>query len=189
MYRSTQSLIWKAWGQIHFVCPNSPDIRQLTQHIYPIFYKWICWPVLNKGFPGGTSSKDSAHQYRRHKRHQFDPWVGKIPWKTAWQPTLVFLPGESHGQRSLVGHDWNHLTCRHTFNSLQFWWLIAEKEDAWRTRARPTVSAKEEIKQCETRHWKPTPWVNTEPMMLTVLGINLIITDTSWAYTMCQALW
>ena len=32
-----------------------------------------------------------------------DIWVGKIPWRTAWQPTPVFLPGESHGQRSLVG--------------------------------------------------------------------------------------
>ena len=34
---------------------------------------------------------------------QCDPWVGKIPWRRAWQPTLVFLPGESHGERSLVG--------------------------------------------------------------------------------------
>ena len=33
----------------------------------------------------------------------FDPWVGKIPWKRAWLPTPVFLPGEFHGQRSLVG--------------------------------------------------------------------------------------
>ena len=32
-----------------------------------------------------------------------DPWVGKIPWGRAWQPTPVFLPGESHGQRNLVG--------------------------------------------------------------------------------------
>jgi len=38
---------------------------------------------------------------RRHKRFQFDYWIGKIPWKRAWQPTPVFLPGESHGQRSL----------------------------------------------------------------------------------------
>ena len=35
-------------------------------------------------------------------RSGFDPLVGKIPWRRAWQPTLVFLPGESHGQRSLV---------------------------------------------------------------------------------------
>ena len=33
-----------------------------------------------------------------------DPWVGKIPCRRAWQPTLVFLPGESHGQKSLVGY-------------------------------------------------------------------------------------
>ena len=37
------------------------------------------------------------------KRCGFDPWVGKIPWRRAWQPTPVFLPRESHGQRSLVG--------------------------------------------------------------------------------------
>ena len=34
---------------------------------------------------------------------QFDPWVGKIPWRRKWQPTPVFLPGKSHGLRSLVG--------------------------------------------------------------------------------------
>ena len=32
-----------------------------------------------------------------------DPWVGKIPWKRKWQPTPVFLPGKSHGQRILAG--------------------------------------------------------------------------------------
>ena len=32
------------------------------------------------------------------------PWVGKIPWSRAWQPTSVFLPGESHRQRSLAGY-------------------------------------------------------------------------------------
>ena len=34
----------------------------------------------------------------------FDPWMGKIPWKRAWQPTSVSLPGEPHGQRSLAGY-------------------------------------------------------------------------------------
>ena len=37
-------------------------------------------------------------------RHGFDPWVGKFPWGRAWQPTPVFLPGESHGERSLMGY-------------------------------------------------------------------------------------
>ena len=55
------------------------------------------------GFPGGASGKEPACQCRRHKRSGFDPWVGKIPWRRAWQPTPVFLPGESHRQRSPVG--------------------------------------------------------------------------------------
>ena len=39
----------------------------------------------------------------------FDPWVGKIPWKRKWHPTLVFLPGKSHGQRNLVAYSpWGH---------------------------------------------------------------------------------
>ena len=33
-----------------------------------------------------------------------DPWVSEIPWRRAKQPTLVVLPGESHGQRSLAGY-------------------------------------------------------------------------------------
>ena len=37
-------------------------------------------------------------------QYGLDPWVGKIPWKRAWQPTPGFLPGESPGQRSLVGY-------------------------------------------------------------------------------------
>ena len=38
------------------------------------------------------------------RRPGFNPWVGKIPWRRKWQPTPAFLPGESHGQRSLVGY-------------------------------------------------------------------------------------
>ena len=43
------------------------------------------------------------------KRCRFDPWIRKICWRRAWQPTPVFLPGESHGQRSLAGYSlWGH---------------------------------------------------------------------------------
>ena len=38
------------------------------------------------------------------RRPGFSPWVEKIPWRRAWQPTPIFLPGESHEQRSLVGY-------------------------------------------------------------------------------------
>ena len=43
-------------------------------------------------------------QCRRPKRCGLDPWVGKIPWRKKWQPTPVFLPGESRGQRSLANY-------------------------------------------------------------------------------------
>ena len=53
--------------------------------------------------PGG---KESACQGRRCG---FDPWVRKIHWREKWQPTRVFLPGESHGQRNLAGYSrWGH---------------------------------------------------------------------------------
>ena len=54
------------------------------------------------GFPG-THRKEPASNAGRCRRRRFDPWVWKILWRRAWQPTLVFLSGESHGQRSLVG--------------------------------------------------------------------------------------
>ena len=37
-------------------------------------------------------------------RRGFDRWLGTIPWRRAWQPTPVFLPGEFYGQRSLAGY-------------------------------------------------------------------------------------
>ena len=49
-------------------------------------------------------SKESACQCWRCKRYRFDPWVRKIPWRRKRQPTSVFLPGQSHGQRSLAGY-------------------------------------------------------------------------------------
>ena len=57
-----------------------------------------------KGFPGGANGKETICQCRRLKRGGFNPWVRKIPWRRAWQPTPVFFPGESHAQRSLAGY-------------------------------------------------------------------------------------
>ena len=53
------------------------------------------------GYPGASAVKNLACRCRRHG---FDPWVGRISWRRIWQPTPVFLPGKSHGQRSLVGY-------------------------------------------------------------------------------------
>ena len=69
------------------------------------------------GLPRWLSGKEPTSQCRRHKRHRFDPWVRKIPWRRKWQPTPVFLPGKSHGQRRLAGSSpWGHewVTTEHT---------------------------------------------------------------------------
>ena len=53
--------------------------------------------------PDGSVDKELTCQCRRRRRHGFDHWLGKIPWRRAWQPTSIFFRGESQGQRSLVG--------------------------------------------------------------------------------------
>ena len=56
------------------------------------------------GFPRWHSGRESACQRRRCKRHRLNPWVRNIPWRRKRQLTPVFLPRESHGQRSLAGY-------------------------------------------------------------------------------------
>ena len=95
-----------------------------------------------KDFPGGPSGKELACQWRRQKRLGFDSWGGKIPWRRAGQPTPVFLPGESHGQMSLVGyspwgyrvgHDWRDLAA--AYNFLQ--WLYHSHQQCTRVPVSP----------------------------------------------------
>ena len=58
------------------------------------------------GFPGSSDGKESACNAGDPG---LDPWVEQIPWRSEWQLTPVFLPGESPGQRSLVGYSlWVH---------------------------------------------------------------------------------
>ena len=77
-----------------------------------------CHCLAPGAFPGGSADKESVCRCRRHG---FLPWFGRIPWSRKWQPTPVFLPGESPwteepgGLRSAgsqrVGHD---LATEHT---------------------------------------------------------------------------
>ena len=56
------------------------------------------WYVnITRGCPHGSDCKESVCNVGR-----FDSWVWKILWRREWQPTLVFLPGESHGQRKMA---------------------------------------------------------------------------------------
>ena len=58
-------------------------------------------PKHSFGLPWWLGGKEFACQWRKQG---FDPCVRKIPWRRKWQPTPVFLPGKSHGQKSLVGY-------------------------------------------------------------------------------------
>ena len=101
--------------------PGKPNISILI--VYWSNYSFNClsqtrrvqekkpWTELNSLIfwfhcPGGASGKKNplANAGKLYKRYQFNPWVAKIPWRRAWQPIPVFLPGEFHRQRSLTGY-------------------------------------------------------------------------------------
>ena len=69
--------------------------------IFSLFYR--CHMHLVLGFPGGSVVKNPPAN-AEDSRCRFDPWVGKIPWGTKWQPTPEFLPERLHGQRSLLDY-------------------------------------------------------------------------------------
>ena len=98
-------------------------------------------PIWGMCFPGGANGKKkSACQYRRHKRHRFDPWVGKIPWSWKWQPTPVFLPGKSHVQRSLVDYNpWGCKRVRHDWAQGRLSVATCHLSPKWDTRKRTSV--------------------------------------------------
>ena len=86
---------------------NPRDGRAWWATVYGVAQSWTRLKRLNSrssmymGLPRWLSGKESACQCRRC---EFSPWVGKIFWRRKRQPTPIFLPGESHGQRSLVSY-------------------------------------------------------------------------------------
>ena len=74
-------------------------------------------PQVTLGFLGGTSGKESTCQCRGQKTCEFNPWVGKIPWR-AWQLTLVFLPGESMDRGAWRATVWGSQKVRHDLRDL-----------------------------------------------------------------------
>ena len=86
--------------------PRDSDLTGMRWDPPPAFLRSISnkSDEHQRGFLGGSVSKEStcnAGDCLQCRRPGFDPWVGKIPWRRRWLPTPVFLPGKSHGQRSL----------------------------------------------------------------------------------------
>ena len=80
--------------------------EKLTWQFYCLLLVFVFWSELPRftnysGLPRWPSGEETACQYRRHR---FNPWIRKIPWRRKWRPTAVFLPGKSQGQRSLEGY-------------------------------------------------------------------------------------
>ena len=128
---------------------RSPPVGEAGWQVLPLmipgFTSCLSSSPPTFGLPGWLSGKESACQCRRHKRHRLDPWVGKIPQSRKWQPTPVFLPGESHRQRSLVGYSprghkdvgtAEHVHAPPTFKGTGVWnspasWCIRQMQPCW----------------------------------------------------------
>ena len=98
-------------------CTNMVDraswksFKEAAKIIMRVMWPWMAqadWSRTHfvKGFLGGSDGKELSCQCRRCR---FYPWLQNIPWRRAWKPTPVFLPGEPHRQRSLVDSSpWGH---------------------------------------------------------------------------------
>ena len=93
-------------------------------------FKGIClYFAYNQGLPRWHNGKEFTCQCKRSKRRGFNPWVRKISWSRKWQPTLVFLPGKFHEQRSLAGYSsWG---CKQ-WTWLREWAYVPISELPWR---------------------------------------------------------
>ena len=101
----------------------------------------LCVFTIISGLPWWLSDKESACQCKRRRRCG----VRKIPWSRKWQPTPVFLSGESHAQRNLVGHSpWGRKRVGHDLAAKQqtarpFGYILCIRVDlSWRRQWHPT---------------------------------------------------
>ena len=114
------------------------------------------------GFPGGASGKEPVCQCRRHKRHRFSPWIGKIPWSRKWQPTPVL----SCLQNPMDRGAWWATVRGITKSWTQLKWLSTHKVINWFNLS--VVTKKAMAPHSSTLAWK-IPWTE-EPGRLQSMG-------------------
>ena len=78
--------------------------------------------VINRASQVALVVKNLSANAGDGREPRFSPWVGKVPWRRKWQPTPVFLPGESHGQRRLDG--WIDWACLHVINDVDHLFML-----------------------------------------------------------------
>ena len=92
----------------HIKSLRAQDTGQNTTSL--VVMKFVFFPLHdfstlrdNKGFPSGSAVKNQPAM-QETQESGFELWIRKIPWRRAWQPTPIFLPGKSHGERGLAGY-------------------------------------------------------------------------------------
>ena len=145
-----------------YFLPPPPSV--LKKILYPELRIHYEINSIYHSFPGCTSGKEPTCQCRRCLRQGIFPWVGKIPWRRAWQPTPVFLPGESPwteepgGLQSIglqrVRHDWSDLPRSVKHLILFYFILIATPHSNMRKpRHREVTSFASGSQSWQWRNW------------------------------------
>ena len=154
--------------------------------------------------------KESSCKAGDEGRQEFNPWVGKIPWRRAWKHTPVFLPGESHGERGAwwvqsivlqrVGREGRNLARTHTsfhvvifvVQSLSHVWLYDSMDCG------PPGSSVHEILQVRILEWVVTSfswgssWSRNRTQVSCIADLfivpddSFIITDHCFKRSICK---
>jgi len=153
------------WGQVHVILCGKKALRS-------IFLRTLVGGYAEH-VPDDAGGKEPSCQCRRSKRHRFDPWVGKIIWRRAWQPTPVFLPGESCGQSRLVGyspvrrglqrvrHDWINLARMHMLSMTREVGSGGHHMGAWREIIHYSLPVGLSASGFCLLHWHSNGWASS----------------------------
>ena len=125
--------------------------------------KWVKQPICMQRASQVARGKEPACHCRRHKTHGFDPGVGKILWRRVLQRTPIFLPEESHGQRSLEDYSpWGHkeldMTERYSMHpSLTNWslnWIPQRRANGPRSIPSSHIQRPSNLGETRSHWWK-----------------------------------
>ena len=150
-------------------------VWQWDSALHPSYCSTISYLIYYYKVSRWLTGKEPACQCRRPGFH---PWVRKIPWRRKWQPTPVFLPGKSHGQRSLVGY--SPRSCKRVSQDLvtkqqqYFKWIHVKNWCFWTVVLEKTLESSLDCKEIQPVHPKGNQsWIfigradaNTETLIL-----------------------
>ena len=125
MKKCSDSLLFEFWMKKDLMRPNRPQSLR-SQRIWHDWASKQAWAQIGTSALFSETFEEQIFLEREYmcmyiciwaslvaqwsriclqwRRRRFNPWIRKIPWRRKWQPTPLFLPGKSHGQRNLAGY-------------------------------------------------------------------------------------